>query len=304
MYYLYIALDITDKDFSPVDPTDTEAIAAYKGDAVRFGVDFGGMQRDVIESPGYLAMADTYNTYFSYAPCENTSECTVVSNLSNIYENGPLDAEEYGNEVYAASSETKNGWCTEFRISWNSLFDNMAKQMFLEESYTFDAAHPLEVSLLLCYLDMEEKGTDYTNAMGTFRSMDDASAPPKPSANGLNLRLTYEEGRVIYINDERFVQVEEIPWDIGVCPPGTTEESKSETEVEPTAPVEPAESTGTETTAGSTQADQPTTESEGTGGEPSDTVDGGCGAAVAAGVLTLPVALLGVAILSKKNKQD
>jgi hypothetical protein len=109
---------------------------------------------------------------------------------------------------------------------------------------------------------------------------------------------------VIYINDERFVQVEEIPWDIGVCPPGTTEESKSETEDEPTAPVEPVESTGTETTTGSTQADRPTTESEGTGGEPSDTVDGGCGAAVAAGVLTLPVALLGVALLSKKNKQD
>ena len=299
-YYLYIALDITDKDFSPVDPTDAAAVAAYKGDAVQFGIDFGGMQGDVVDtdSLGWMSVLATQNSYLTYAPLENTSECVIVAENFSIYPNGSLDAREYGDEVYAASTKTENGWSTEIRIAWNSMFNNMADQIMLENAYTFDASHPLEVSMLISYFDADEKGADHANAMGTFKSTDDVSATPKPSANGLNLYLNYEEGRVIYIEDERFVQVEEIPSAI-VTPPGTTEESESESESEsePTAPVETDEQTQaskpTETTASPAESDTNDV-----------TSDGGCGAAVAAGVLTLPVALLGVAILTKKNKQD
>ena len=232
-YYLYIGLEIRDNEFSKVEYNDAAGIGTYKGDAIQFGIDFGGMQADFMEiDPEFLTGLAAMNSFFSFASRDLTGECTVVAQHTGIYQDGPLDRAMFADDVFAYSSEMLDGsgnvvgWYAEFRISWDAMFRNAAEKVWLEDEVYYGVYSPLEVSMLLCYLDMDRYTTcvpSYSHAYATYASLADAYAggDHTPLTNGLNLYLPYEEGRWVSIGDDRFLQGEDIWTDYPETEPGT-----------------------------------------------------------------------------------
>jgi hypothetical protein len=310
-YYLYIGLEIRDDEFSKVEYNDAAGIGTYKGDAFQFALDFGGLQGDIMaEDPEFLTGLNAQNSFFSFASRDLVGECTIVAQHTGIYGDGPLDREIYKDQMFAHSAEMVDGsgnvvgWYVEFRISWDAMFRNGAEKVWLEDEVVFDADNPLEMSALLCYLDMDKNATGlaYPHAYGTFKSLDDtATGEHGPEKNGLNLYLPYEEGRAMYIDDDRFVQPEDMPGWLGTEPGG---EDSSEIEDTESAPVEnntteaPAATTAPETEAPATEAPAATTAA------PAATTaaeEGGCGGVIGASAAALVLAAAAAAVALKKR---
>lgn len=311
-YYLYIGLEIRDDEFSKVEFNDAAGIGTYKGDAFQFALDFGGLQGDIMaEDPEFLTGLNAQNSFFSFASRDLDGECTIVAQHTGIYPDVPLDREQYKDQMFAHSAEMLDGsgnvvgWYVEFRISWDAMFRNGAEKVWLEDEFVFDADNPLEMTTLLCYLDMDKSvtGVSYGHAYGTFKSLDDtANDEHGPEKNGLNLYLPYEEGRAMYIDDDRFVQPEDMPASIGGTEPGG--EDSSEIEDTESAPVEnntteaPAATTAPETEAPETEAPAATTAA------PAATTaaeEGGCGGVIGASAAALVLAAAAAAVALKKR---
>ena len=303
-YYLYLGLEIRDNEFTKVDYNDAAGIGTYKGDAFQFALDFGGLQADAMaEDPDFLTGAAAQNSFFSYASRDLTGECTIVAQHTGIYPDGvPLDREGYKEELFAHSAEMLDGsgkvvgWYTEFRVSWDAMFRNIAAKVWLEDEVYFDADHPLEMSTLLCYLDMDKKltGGAYLHAYGTFK---DGDIYPDPMHNGMNLYLPYEEGRAIYIDDERFIQVEALPGEEGEnkptggeTEPAVTDPAATEAPAATTAPETEEEVVTTAAPAVTTAAPEATTEAS-----------GGCGGVIGASAAALVLAAAAAAVALKKR---
>ena len=308
-YFLYIGLEIRDDDFTKVDYNDAAGIGTYKGDAFQFALDFCGLQSDIMtEDPEFLTGAASQSSFFSFASRDITGECTIVAQHTGIYPDGvPLDREGYKDEMFAHSAEMLDGgnnvvgWYAEFRISWDAMFRNIAAKVWLEDEVVFDADNPLEMSTLLCYLDMDKTVAghgNYVHAYGTFK---DGSVIPDPRYNGLNLYLPYEEGRAIYIDDERFVQPEEMPGWLGADPDVKPGDGEGETDPAETDPVE----TTTEapaTTAADIEA--PETKAPATTAAPAATTEAdesGCGGVIGASAAAIVLAAAAAAVALKKR---
>ena len=304
-YYLYIGLEIRDDEFTKVEYNDAAGIGTYKGDAFQFALDFGGLQADIMaEDPEFLTGLAAENSFFSFASRDLCGECTIVAQHTGIYADGPLDREMYKDELFAHSTEMLDGagkvigWYAEFRISWDAMFRNGAEKVWLEDEVYFDADNPLEMSALLCYLDMDKSitGGAYAHAYGTFKQLSDTETSQHgPEKNGLNLYLPYEEGRAIYITDDRFVQVEALPGEEPTDKPPVETEP---VETEPAATEAPAA-----TTAPETEAEVVTTEAPVTTAAPEATTEaaGGCGGVIGASAAALVLAAAAAAVALKKR---
>ena len=305
-YYLYMGLEIRDDEFTKVEYNDAAGMGTYKGDAFQFALDFGGLQADIMaEDPEFLTGLAAGNSFFSFAARDLTNECGIVAQHTGIYGDGPLDRDAHMEEMYVCYNEMLDGsgkivgWYVELRMAWDVLFRNGAEKVWLEDEVYFDADNPLEMSVLLCYLDMDKSitGGAYAHAYGTFKQLSDTETSQHgPEKNGLNLYLPYEEGRAIYINDDRFVQVETMPGEDDDNKPTTGETEPVETE--PAATEAPAA-----TTAPETEAEVVTTEAPVTTAAPEATTEasGGCGGVIGASAAALVLAAAAAAVALKKR---
>ena len=298
--YLYMGLEIKDDEFTKIAYNDAEGIGTYKGDAFQVALDFCGLQADIMaEDPDFLTGLAAENSFFSFASQDLSGNCTIVTQHCGIYGDGPKDPENIGEEVFAHSMEMTDysgnviGWTVEFRISWDAMFRNNAEKVWLEDDVYFNEENPLSMSVLLCYLDMDKEttGGTYTHAYGTFATVEDtANDKLGPLKNGLNLYLPYAEDRIMVIDDERFVQGDELPSG-GENQPGENQPGENQTTA--------AETTGTATEAATTAP--VTTGAATTAAATTAAEEGGCGGVIGASAAALVLAAAAAAVALKKR---
>ena len=199
--------------------------------------------------------------------------------------------ESNGDGVKGAGAATDGGWCAEFALSWDMLYDDFAYKAYIDEySAILDKAHDLQLGITLCYLDMSPNGM--TSAAGTF-----LEAPTfTPADNGMSLTLKWAEG--ISINSDGIATPEEGEEYVT----GIVEETEEETDSAEETTAE--ETTAEETTAEETTAEETTaaeTEAKTEAKTEAPKSEGGCGSVVATGAVVAVMAAAAAAVALKKK---
>ena len=282
--FLYVAFWIVDNDFMySTDMTDY-----HDGDAFQIAIDFNREMQKILNSDEADILENPKDIFYSF-DCVEGSEIVFFRNEKKPGGTENLTGDE---GVKGMGAATDGGWCAEFALSWDMLYEDFAYKAYIDEySAILDKGHDLQLGLTLCYLDMGEAGM--TSAAGTFLE----SPLFTPADNGMSLTLKWQEGMTI--NSDGIVTPEEGEEYVS----GVEEDDVTEPSTEETTAAE-EETTAEETTAEETTAEETTaaeTEAKTEAKTEPAKKEGGCGSVVATGAAVAVLAAAAAAVALKKK---
>jgi len=295
--FLYIAFWIVDNDFvASVDSGDY-----HDGDAFQIAIDFNReMQKILEEDPEMLENAK--NIFYSF-DCITEGEFIFYRNEKLVDQPTEVISESNGDGVKGAGAATEGGWCAEFALSWEMLYDDFAYKSYSDDYVAvLDKAHDLQLGVSLCYIDMSD-----TNVMaGAFGTFNNESPAWIPADNGMSLSLKWAEGVTIdcdgvltpeegqeYVTDMEDEETE--PEDTSAA-----EETSAPAE-ETSAPAEETSAPAEETTAPAEETTAAAEESSSEAKTEAPAKEGGCGSVVATGAVVAVLAAAAAAVALKKK---
>ncbi len=285
--YLYIGFYVT-------DPAFAYGNSGYNGDAFQVCIDFGGKMGDQIkEDP--TVMTNNKNIFYSFS-CHADGAPLEIS-LQESDQDATL-SEANGDGVKGSASKTDTGWCAEFALSLDMMFEHYKWKAWDDDARVYvgsDEHIPFKIGCCLYYLDRSETGGTINWAAGSTNGIVDDAGVPQVSwtayDNGINLLLEYQED--LHFTSKGIVVVpltETTPEEI------TAEETEPETEPETDAPATDAPTDEVTEAPTDAPADGETT-AEATEAEE----EGGCGAVVGFGAVAVLAAAAAAVVLKKKD---
>ncbi len=295
--YLYIGFFIVDPGFKyGSDPN------AYNsdGDAFQLMMDFGGRLQDMqINYPDDFAALTVQQCVFYSFDCNGDGQPLnfQVQHADNDGTRTEADEENPG-AVKGTASKTETGWCAEFAMSWQMLFDDYAWKAYADEDMKIYFGgvdnKRFDCGIALYYLNCEPE-TGITWAAGTLNgNVDEAGNPVvnwDPKDCGIHLYLEYQDG--MEFTCENLV----------VLGPTETEpptEEKTEPEEEPTEEPTDAPDTDPVTEAPTGEADT-SADSSATTDATTDGADEGCASVIGMSAVAVLVAAAAAVVLKKKD---
>ena len=284
--YLYIGFYVTDPAFAYAT-----AAQGYNGDAFQVCIDFGGKMGDQIkEDP--TVMTNNKNVFYSFSCVTDGAPLEIQLQESD---QDAMLSEANGDGVKGSASKTDTGWCAEFALSLDMMFEHYKWKSWDEDAKVYigsDQKIPFKIGCCLYYLDRSESAGDIHWAAGSTNGIADDAGVPQVSwtayDNGINLELDYVDG------------IEFTCPGIVVTPltETTPEETEAPTEPETDAPEteEPTEEPTEAPTDAATDApatDAPATEQE-------TEAEGGCGSVIGFSAIAI-LAAAAAAIALKKD---
>ncbi len=194
--YLYVGFYVTDDDVCesliPNDPN----YYSY-GDAFQIAIDFNGEAKRLMESdPGYFTTinASQETIFYSFVFPGNGNDIQIVR--QNKKGTAGIEVLDQSKGGWGKAGLTSDGWCAEFALSWQMLYDDFMTKSFIGAGYkaVVNQQNPLKTSVFLSYLNATEEGP-LKGAAGTFATADGSVADGiTPTDSGLTLVMDYEEG--------------------------------------------------------------------------------------------------------------
>ena len=234
---LYIGFYVTDPNFAYGDGS------GYNGDAFQVCIDFGGKMGDQIEEDPDV-LTNPKNIFYSFSCAADGEPLMIMRQESD--QDGWLTEDD---GVFGAASKTADGWCAEFSMSFDRLFEDYAWKAWDEDAKIYVGSEenlPLKVGCCLYYLDRSETAGDIHWAAGSTNGICFEDGTPAVSwtayDNGIELELDYVAGMTFSCPNIVVVDIEET----------TPAEEEEETE--------PVEETEAETVADETVAEDVTVE--------------------------------------------
>ena len=188
---LYVAFYVVDDNVN----TSGDLLQYGSGDSFQIAIDFNNAAKDLMESdPEYFntISANPETIFYSFCYAE-AGEILIVR------QNKKGDEAEALNESLGAwgkCSKTNEGWCAEFALSWQMLYEDFTFKSFVANDYAavIDGETPLQMGVFLSYINAID-GMGAKGAAGTFITEDCKSSDGiLPTENGLTLTMEYEEG--------------------------------------------------------------------------------------------------------------
>ena len=283
--YLYIGFYVTDPAFAYAT-----AAQGYNGDAFQVCIDFGGKMGDQIkEDP--TVMTNNKNVFYSFSCVTDGAPLEIQLQESD---QDAMLSEANGDGVKGSASKTDTGWCAEFALSLDMMFEHYKWKSWDEDAKVYigsDQHIPFKIGCCLYYLDRSESAGDIHWAAGSTNGIADDAGVPQVSwtayDNGINLILEYQED--LHFTSEGIVVVP--------LTETTPEETEAPTEPETDAPETEAPTAAPETEAPETDApatDAPATEA------PTTEAEGGCGSVIGFSAIAI-LAAAAAAIALKKD---
>ena len=281
--YLYIGFYVTDPNFA------YGTAGAYNGDAFQVCIDFGGKLGWTVQNdPDKLT--NLKNIFYSFSCTADGAPLEIQRQESD--QDGWL-SEANGDGVKGAASKTETGWCAEFALSWQQMYDDYVWKAWEDDPKIYvgsDEVLPLNIGCALYYLDRSETNGTIHWAAGTCNGiiLDDG----KPGVswtcydNGVQAKLEYQDG--ITFNCTGIVVL-----DTSEGTPEETTSDEEETE-EPTeeatteAPVVEETTAATEDTTADTEAPTET-----------EAAAGGCGSVIGFSAIAVLAAAAAAVALKK-----
>lgn len=253
--YLYIGFYVTDAAFAYGTSAEN-----YNGDAFQVCIDFGGkMGEQIREDPTVLT--NPKNIFYSFSCITDGAPLQIM--LQESDQNGLL-SEANGDGVKGTAAKTETGWCAEFALSLDMMFEHYKWKAWDEDAKIYvgsDEKLPFRIGCCLYYQDRSSSGGSMNWAAGTTNGISDDAGVPQVSwtayDNGVNLYLDYQEdlhftseGIVVLPLTETTPEETEAPTEEPTeapetdpeTTPETVPETEAETKAETKAPeTEPAE---------------------------------------------------------------
>ena len=299
--YLYIGFYVTDPAFAYAT-----AAQGYNGDAFQVCIDFGGKMGDQIkEDP--TVMTNNKNVFYSFSCVTDGAPLEIQLQESD---QDAMLSEANGDGVKGSASKTDTGWCAEFALSLDMMFEHYKWKAWDEDAKIYigsDLKLPFKIGCCLYYLDRSESGGSVNWAAGTTNGIVNDQGVPQVSwtayDNGINLELDYVKGmefsspNIVVI--PVYETVPEGPVDTNNCV-----ETDPQPEIETLPPSGP-DTTDTESERGTSPTIRP--ESETTGADPEEELelllkDLGCSAVMGMGSLTALLVLAAAGYVIRKRK--
>ena len=284
--YLYIGFYVTDPAFAYAT-----AAQGYNGDAFQVCIDFGGKMGDQIkEDP--TVMTNNKNVFYSFSCVTDGAPLEIQLQESD---QDAMLSEANGDGVKGSASKTDTGWCAEFALSLDMMFEHYKWKSWDEDAKVYigsDQHIPFKSGCCLYYLDRSEPAGDIHWAAGSTNGIADDAGVPQVSwtayDNGINLILEYQED--LHFTSEGIV----------VLPltETTPEETEAPTEPETDAPETDPETAAPETKAPETEA--PATDAPATEAPATEPAEGGCGSVIGFSAIAI-LAAAAAAIALKKD---
>ena len=198
--YLYVAFWINDSDWvKAVDDDGTkQAKGAYgNADAFQIAIDYNGFMEYNLEN----AITDYGNNksiFYSFACYEEGAD--LIFKKEEGYDNRAL-SEENGDDVMGVADAFDGGWCAEFALGWDQMYQDLTLKTMEDYAAPFDADNDFKLGVLLCYLNHDNTDNnsdgkpDRTWMAGTTKNN---NIDWMPTDSGIYLTLEWEEGR--YLN--------------------------------------------------------------------------------------------------------
>lgn len=300
--YLYVGFYITD----PVVVPEAAPYDYGSGDAFQINIDFGRKLGEIVENDPEIAelMGNTQNIFYSFAYTSDGS-INIVRQCSDVRD-GQLNEEEHG--VKGSTGKTDDGWCAEFRLPWQEMYDDYANKGWLdniEDTRIYIGGvdnKPLEIGAGLYYLNkiLNAEGKGELNwAAGTHSGITDleinAAGCPLVSwdvyDNAMNLILKPQAGLEFTSPNIEVLLEDETE-------PPTVEETEAPTEPETEAPT--AAETEAPTVAETEAVTNAGTTAGGTTAETKAPSKGGCSSVIGISA-ALVVAAAAAVVLKKKD---
>ena len=284
--WLYIGFFVTDPNFAYGRTGNYQA-----GDGFQVCIDFGGRLGDMLLNNPEDVL-NPKNIFYSFGCISDGHPIEIMREES---EDNRWISEATGDGVKGATKKTSTGWCAEFALSWEQLYDDFNMKSWDDRNIYVggDQELPLKIGCCLYYID-RSPGSDVLNwAAGSSNGLTDDNGTPMISwtayDNGINLYLPYEEGMTFNCP--------------GIVTLDRTETVPVETEAPETeAPeTEAPETEAPETEAPATEVPEtkaPVTEAPETTGA---ATEGGCASVVGFGAVVILSAAAAVVALKKKD---
>ncbi len=293
--YLYIGFFITDPGFKY--GTATEAYNS-DGDAFQVMVDFAGrLQNLQVNYPDEFEVLTSKQCIFYSFDCDGDGVPLNIQR-ANSDNDGWLNEESTDGAVKGAGSKTDTGWCAEFALSWQMMYDDYAWKAYADEDMKIyfggEEKKRFDCGIALYYLNCEPD-TGITWAAGTLDGVTDdagnALVEWQPIDCGIHLYLEYQEG--LEFTCPNLVVLGE-----GETEPPT--EEKTEPAEEPTEAPTDAPDTDPVTEAPTGEADT-SADSSATTDATTDAADEGCASVIGMSAVAVLVAAAAAVVLKKKD---
>ena len=285
--YLYIGFYVTDPAFAY-----GSASAGYNGDAFQVCIDFGGkMSHTLATDPDVLS--NPKNIFYSFTCVSDGAPLEIHRQESD---NDGLISEANGDGVKGSASKTESGWCAEFALSFQQMYDDYVWKAWEDDPKIYVGgvdSIPLTIGSCLYYLDRSETAGAINWAAGSTNGIviDDAGTPGVSWTaydNGVNLELDIEDGvsftcpNIIILDDGETVPPET------EAPDTEAPDTEAPTQAPDTEAPTQAPETEAPTQAPGTQA--PVTEAP---------VEGGCGSVIGFSAIAVLAAAAAAVALKK-----
>ena len=186
---LYFGFYITDPEFAYGSGGN------YDGDAIQLSLDFGRKIGDQLdEDPA--AVSNPKNIFYSFS-CFADGEPLQIMRQESDQDGWLTEADG----VVGSASRTENGWCAEFSMSWDRLYEDYEWKAWDEASRIYVGGEeelPLKIGCNLIYIDRSETGGSVNWAACTTNGITYVDGIPAVSwtayDNGIQLELDYVEG--------------------------------------------------------------------------------------------------------------
>ena len=280
--YLYIGFYVT-------DPSHKAGVSGnyQSGDSFQVCIDFGGlMSKTLATDPDVLS--NPKNIFYSF--CNIGGEGTPIEIMRQESDNNMWLTEANGDGVKGTTKTTETGWCAEFAMSWQMMYDDYVWKAWAEDPKVYvgsDQHLPLNVGCCLYYLDRSADSDTLNWAAGSTNGITNKDGAPMVSwsayDNGINLELDWTEDITFNCTGIVVMPLTET----------TPEETEKPTEEETTAA--PTEAP-TETEAPSEEA---TTEAPTEAPTETEAPAGGCGSVIGFSAIAVLAAAAAAVALKK-----
>lgn len=294
--YLYIGFYVTDPSVALVQDAAQYNHGTLGGDAFQFMVDFDRALGKMMDQDSQYYDPNTQSgqcVFYSFGPMGE--EATPVQIAVQCGENDRVLTEANEDHIKGSTAKTESGWCAEFALGWDLLYNDFAYKAYAEGyECSVTEGDPLEVSCALYYQNHEANdqgfsGSEINWAAGTLKGAE-AGAQPEvlwtPTECGINLYVEYSEDLTF---DCEGIKV----YKIGETAPEQTEAPEETEEPTEEATEEPTEEATEAPTDAETKAEAKT-EAE------TKAEEGGCSSVIGSVAVILTAAAAAV-VLKKKD---
>lgn len=192
--WLYVAFFIADSDWVKCTGDKTSVNGSYgDADSFQIAIDFGSFMETALND-GAADYGNNKSIFYSFA-CHEEGEPLVFARQESY--NDAVLSEANGDGVKGAAGAYEGGWCAEFAISWDQMYQDLTvKTLEKDHKYPFNADNDFKLGVLLCYLNHADDDGEVTRTWmaGTTKG-DNCNWDPRDS--GVYLTLDWAEGRVI-----------------------------------------------------------------------------------------------------------